>query len=74
MVYNNNEVTGTNLEEVKRSTADDRVLSELAEKTQNGWPSRRDEVSHELKQYWSYGDAVSIINGVIFKRDRVVNK
>ena len=72
IVYNNNEVTGTNLEEIRRSTADDCVLSELAEKTQNGWPSRRDGVSHELKQYWSYGDALSVINGVILKKDRVV--
>ena len=67
-----NEVTGTNLEEIRRSTTDDHVLSELGEKIQNDWPSRRDEVNNELKQYWSYRDELSIISGVIFKRDRVV--
>ena len=72
MVYSNNEVTGTNLEEIRRLTADDHVLSELGEKIQNGWSSRRDEVNDELKQYWSYRDELSIINGVIFKSDRVV--
>ena len=35
-------------------------------------PSRRDELNHELKQYWSYIDELSIINGVIFKSDMVV--
>ena len=49
MVYSNNEVTGTNLGEIRRSTADDHVLSELVEKIQSGWPSRRDEVNDELK-------------------------
>ena len=51
MVYSNNEVTGTNLEEIRRLTADDHMLSELGEKIQNGWSSRRDEVNDELKQY-----------------------
>ena len=70
MVYSNNEVTGINLEEIRRSTADDRMLSELREKIQNSWASRRDEVNDE--QYWPYKDELSIINGVIFKSDRVV--
>ena len=49
MVYNNNEVAGRNLEEIGRSTADDHVLSELGEKIQNSWPSRRDDVNNKLK-------------------------
>ena len=48
------------------------MLSELGEKNQNGWPSRRDKVKDELKHYWPYRDEFSIINGVIFKNDRVV--
>ena len=44
MVYNNSEVTGTNLKEFRRSTADDHVLPELGEIIQTGWQSRRDEV------------------------------
>ena len=71
MVYRNIEVTGTNLEEIRRSTADDRVLSKLGENIQNDWPSRRDQVDDELKQYWSYRDELSITNGIIFKSDRV---
>ena len=46
MVYRNNEVTDIILEEIGRLTADDCVLSELSEKIQNGWPSRRDEVNN----------------------------
>ena len=71
MVYSSNEVTGTNLEEIRRSTGDDHMLSELGEKIQNGWPSRRDEVNDELNQYWSYRGELSIINGIIFKSARV---
>ena len=37
MIYSSNEVTSTNLEEIRRSTVDDHVLSELGEKIQNGW-------------------------------------
>ena len=40
MVYNNNEVTGTDLEEFRRATANDHVLAELGKKIQNGWPGR----------------------------------
>ena len=72
MVYSNNEVICANLEEVRRATADDHVLTELGEKIQNGWPSRRDEVNNELKQYWSYRDELSINNGIIFESDRAV--
>ena len=57
------------LVQIRGSTADDHVLSELDEKKQNGRPSRRDEVNDELKQYWSNKDELSIINGVIFKSD-----
>ena len=72
MVYSNNEVTGTNLEEVRRATADEHVLPELGEKIQSGWPSRKDEVNNELKQYWSYRDELLIINSIIFIGDRAV--
>ena len=48
------------------------MLSELDEKTQNGWPSRKDEGNNELKQYWSYKDELSITNDVIFKSNREV--
>ena len=72
MVYSSNEVNGTNLEEVRRTTANDHVLAELGEKIQNGWPSKRGEVNDELKQYWSYRDELSVINGIIFKGDRAV--
>ena len=72
MVYSNNEVTGTNLEEIRGSTPGDHLLQELLEKIQNGWPSEKDEVNNEFKQYWSYRDELSIIYGVIFKSDRVV--
>ena len=36
MVYSSNKVTGTNLEEIRRLTGDDHMLSELGEKIQNG--------------------------------------
>ena len=72
MVYSNNEITGANLEEIRISTADVPALSELGAKIQNGWPSRRDEINGEFKQYLLYEDKLSIINGAIFKSDRVV--
>ena len=72
IVCSNNQVIGTNLEEIRRPKGDDWVLSELDEKTQNGWPSRKDEGNNELKQYWSYKDELSIINNVIFKSNREV--
>ena len=44
----------------------------LVRKLKNAWLSRSDEVNDELKQYWSYRDELSNINGVIFKSDRVI--
>ena len=68
MICSNNQLTGTNLEEIRRLKGDDCVLSELDEKTQNGWPSRKDEGNNELRQHWSYKDELSIINDVIFNK------
>ena len=39
MVYSNNELTGTNLKEIRRFKADECMSSEFGEKIQNGWPS-----------------------------------
>ena len=37
-----------------------------------GWPNSKDEVSKELKLYWSYRDELAVINGVVLKGRHII--
>ena len=38
----------------------------------NGWPKRTEDVPDEIKPYWSYKEEMSVINGVMFKGERLI--
>ena len=37
-----------------------------------GWPVRRDQSSADVKPYWSYKEEISLINGILFKGERLI--
>ena len=61
-----------NLQEIASSTAKDPVLSQVTSLINHGWPSSAKEVSEDARVYFHIRDELTILNGIIFKGDRIV--
>ena len=72
MVYDNSSATDQKLVEIKHETTKDPVLSEIANYVIEGWPNNRQNVPEPLKSFWSYREELSLINGIVFKGQRIV--
>ena len=54
--------------ELQQALSQDDHLQKLKNIIIAGWPNSKDEISDELKLYWSYGDELVVIDGIILKR------
>ena len=48
------------------------VLVALKNQSIKGWPDKRDECSMSLREFWSYRDELSILDGLILKGTRII--
>ena len=37
-----------------------------------GWPDNREDVSPAVRQYWSYRDELTCLDGLLFKGDKII--
>ena len=72
MVYENAPVTNAKMKEICEETAKDSSLMEIVRYVTEGWPVRRDQTSADVKLYWSYKEEISLINGILFKHERLI--
>ena len=72
MIYANCAATDEKLETIKQETCLDLHLKTLLWYINNGWPRNKEDVSEVLRVYWSYKEDLSVINGIIFKGERIV--
>ena len=71
-LYENAPATKSRLEEVKGETAKDLGLKKVTKCIIEGWPNSKDNIPNEVKSYWSFGEELSVINGIAFKGERLV--
>ena len=60
------------LEEIRRATEDDRELRAVADFVINGWPQRQDAVPASLYPYYHVRSDLSVADGLLIYRDRIV--
>ena len=60
------------IKRIKEATAADPELSALKEQTYIGWPSDIKGVPALIKPYWTFRGEISIDNGLIMKRHRII--
>ena len=60
------------LQEIKSATEVDAELQALASIITQGWPETRAEVPSQLQAYFPFREELSIQDGVVFKRERIV--
>ena len=53
--------------ELQQASSQDNHLQKLKHFIFTGWPYSKDEISAELKPYWSYRDELAVIDGMILK-------
>ena len=51
---------------------EDRILATLGDIIIQGWPTDKQELPTEIKQYWPYRDELVAHNGIIYRGTRVV--
>ena len=56
----------------QRETAKDLELKALSSVILKGWPDNREDVSPAVRQYWSYRDELTCLDGLLFKGDKIV--
>ena len=59
-------------EEVQMKTKADPVLQELIKIMRSGWPNNRQDVAQEVRKFWDSREEMSVLDGIVFKGDRVV--
>ena len=60
------------IQQLRSESKSDPVLNSLQDIIVNGWPNRRYEIAKQLRPFWSYRDELSVEDGVILKRERVL--
>ena len=53
--------------ELQQASSQDNHLQKLKHFIITGWTDSKDEISTELKPYWSYRDELAVIDGMILK-------
>ena len=59
-------------EGIRRETEKDNILCNLRKVISEGWPEQKSQLHHDLSQYFSYRDELSIENGIILKGERIL--
>ena len=65
-------VTSEKYGNLKKETADDKLMSGLKKYILNGWPDHKQVLLEELRPYWHFREELTCTDGLIFKGNRIV--
>ena len=60
------------LGQLQKATEMDTVLQSLKTTVLVGWPELKSQVPIPIREYWNYRDEISLHNGILFKRQRII--
>ena len=60
------------LKQLQRCTGQDAALQTLKRTILSGWPTQKEQVPINIREFWNYREELSVHNGVLFKGTRVV--
>ena len=72
MIFSYLPITEEKFKEMQSSTANDSTLQHLQRVVLNGWPEDKNLLPIEVMPYYQYRSELSVVNGLVFKGDRVV--
>ena len=71
-IIHNLPVSDQKMELIRKTTADDQHLCAVVTYICNGWPESRQHCLKQAEEFWSFRDEISLIDGVVFKGERIV--
>ena len=71
-VIKNVEITDRKLSAIQEENEIDESMKCLASVIRNGWPEDKANVPYCIREYWTYHDEMSIVDGIIFKGEKVL--
>lgn len=71
-LYENIEATPEMLKKIKEETEKDTILTTVCQYYKNGWLNNKNQVAGIVKAYWSVHNELHVVNGILFRNDRVV--
>jgi len=60
------------MSDLQASTASDPDMQRLIAVIKEGWPDDRSSCLPSVKPFWNYGDELSVMEGLVFKGERIV--
>lgn len=72
MVMSNLPVSNEKLRVFRAETAKDVILNKLIQTVLQGWPETKSEVVKDIHAYWNYRDEISVVEGILFKGERLI--
>ena len=65
-------VSSERLAQLQKATEQDTVLQTLKTTVLVGWPEQKSQVPIPIRDYWNYRDEISLHNGILFTRQRII--
>ena len=65
-------VSSERLAQLQKATEQDTGLQTLKTTMLVGWPEQKSHVPIPIRDYWNYRDEISLHNGILFKRQRII--
>ena len=65
-------VTDRRLKQIKTETAADESLQCLLKVVRDGWPDQKSATPLRIREYWPFGDEITMQDGIVFKAYRVI--
>jgi hypothetical protein len=62
----------TCIDAVRRASAADATLQQLAQYVHHGWPAQRGECDPKVRDYWSSREDISLEDGILFRGTQMI--
>ncbi|KAL9988764.1 hypothetical protein ACROYT_G003247 [Oculina patagonica] len=72
LVVTNLPVSDPKMSDLQASTASDPDMQQLISIIKDGWPDHRNSCPPSVKPFWNYRDELSVMEGLVFKEERIV--
>ena len=72
LVMTNLPVSDQKMLDLQASTASEPDMQHLIAVIKEGWPDHRNSCPSSVKPFWNYGDELSVMQGLVFKGERIV--
>ncbi|XP_046569886.1 uncharacterized protein K02A2.6-like [Haliotis rubra] len=72
MVTSNLPVSDKKMKEIRKESSEDSQHLMLMKIIMNGWPQNLHDCPSSIKEFWTFRDELTVIDGIVYKGDKIV--